>query len=220
MALIFYACQQQKSIAGQSKKPGSNHPSKSGTGLKIESSPTRGTLLADSLGSEYFIVHVSNTITNHSSTPIQLEMDLPIEFSYPISNNHVNFRIVLWPELTEPPGLFSDSQSRIQVMENWTISDWESSNQFNKLLAPGEKYVVTIGTLVNTAVSTICSAVAYSFLTYSEKSNYSDCDWTLDGEQVTNPPLALGLQVGFCTSGLHYEHCTIITCGKITYVEN
>ncbi len=219
ITLLCYSCIQQKSVKGQYKKTSSDQIPDSSTGLKIQSTPTRGTLLSDSIGSEYFIVHVTNTITNHHKIPIQLEIDFPSELSYPISNSQLNFRIVLWPELTEPPNLYFDRQDRVQVMENWTISDWEGSNQFDKTLAPGESYTVTIGTLVDTQVPNICSAVAYKFLTYAERSNYSDCEWTLNEEGITDPQLALGLQVGFCTSGLHYERCTIINCGRISHVE-
>ncbi|MBK8504654.1 MAG: hypothetical protein IPL46_22065 [Saprospiraceae bacterium] len=218
-ALIYYSCLQQKSIGGQYKTSLDQLP-KSRTGLKIETTPTRGTAFTDSLGSEYFIVHVTNIISNDSTVPIQLQIDLPLEFSYPISGNYVNYKIILWPDLTEPPRLYSDRQGRVQVMKNWTISDWDGSNQFNRILAPGEKYVVTIGTLVNTRAPNICGAVAYSLLTYSERRNYSDCNWMLDENHLANPQLALGLQVGFCTSGQHYESCKIITCGQITYVEN
>lgn len=219
IVLIFCACAQLTSRAGSKIATGSDPLPKSETGLTFETSPTRGTRFSDSLGNEYFIVHVANTITNDSTIPIQLQINLPSDFSYPISGHDVNYKIVLWPELTEPPHLYSDSQSQVQVMENWTIRDWEAPNQFNKLLAPGEKYVITIGTVVNTEVPNICSAVAYSFLTYSERGNYADCEWTLDEEHSTNPQLALGLLVGFCTSGLHYENCTIMTCGQVTYIE-
>jgi len=198
IALIFCSCSQQKSIAGSKIEPSTIQRSKSKTGLKFENGVTRGIGFTDSLGSEYFIVHVTNTITNDSTIPIQLQIDLLSDFSYPISNNYVNFKIFLWPEFTEPPNLYSDNQSRVRVMKKRTISEWNSSNQFNKLLAPGEKYVVTIGTLVNTRASNICSAFAQSLLTYSERRNYSDCDWTLVEEHLTNPQLALGLQVGFC----------------------
>ena len=60
----------------------------------------------------------------------------------------------------------------------------------------------------------------YSFLEYNERRNYADCDWKMDEEHSTNPQLALGLQVGFCTSGQNYERCMIITCGQITYIED
>ena len=54
------------------------------------------------------------------------------------------------------------------------------------------------------------------------KTKIKDQDETINTilKHITNPQLALGLQVGFCTSGQHYENCTIITSGKITYVEN
>ena len=198
-------------------EPGSNQLAKSKTGLKIETTPTRGTVFTDSFGFEYIIIHVTNTITNDSRIPIHLQIGLPIEFSYPMSDDSLKFSIVLWPGLTEPPHLYSDNTGR--VMENFTGFELEALNQYNQLLAPGEKYIVTIGTIFSKPPK-ICSAVAYSFLAYGERGNYSDCDWPMDEEHATNPQLALGLQVGFCTSGLHYEHCTIITCGQITYIED
>lgn len=147
-------------------------------------------------------------------------MDLSIEFSHPISDDYLKFKIVLWPGLTEPPNLYSESQRRVRP--NFTDKELEASNQFNKLLAPGEKYVITIGTLdyPGAPETKTCGVVAYSFLEFSERRNYSDCDWTMDEEHSTDSQLALGLQVGFCTSGLHYESCMIITCGQITYIED
>lgn len=215
ITMIFCSFFQQKSIGGLHIEPSSNQLPKSKTGLKIETTPTRGTGLTDSLGSKYGIVHVTNTITNDSTIPILLQIALPIEYSYPISDE---FKIVLWPGLTEPPHLYTDSQG--WVRENFTDNYLEASNQFNKLLAPGEKYVVTIATIKYPGPPETCSAVAYSLLQYSERRNYSGCDWTMDEEHSTNPQLALGLHVGFCTSGLHYESCMIITCGQITYIED
>ncbi len=216
ITLIFCSCSQLKSKTGSKIEPSINQLPESKPGLSIKTTPTRGIGFTDSLGSEFFIGHVTNTITNDSTIPIHLQIDLPIEFSYPISDDSLKFKIVLWPGLREPPHLYSDSQGI--VLESFTGNNLGSSNQFNQLLAPGEKYVITIGTIFP-RLPRICSAFAYSFLEYRERENYSDCDWTMDEVHSTDPLLALGLQVGFCTSGLHYESCTIIPCGQITYIE-
>lgn len=215
IVLFFYSCSQQKSTAESKIEPSTNQRPVSKTGLKFETTPTRGVGLIDSLGFEYGIVYITHAITNNSTIPIDLQMALPIDYSYPISDE---FKIVLWPGLTEPPHLSSDSQGRYS--ENFTTNYMQASNQFNKLLAPGEKYNVTIGTIQYFASPKTCSAVAYSLLQYSERRDYSDCDWAMDEDQTKNPQLLLGLQVGFCTSGLHYESCTIIPCGQITYIED
>lgn len=217
IALIFCSCSQLKSKAGSKIEPSTNQRPESKTGLKFENRPPRGTGFTDSLGSEYGIVHIKTTITNDSTIPIHLQMALPIEYSYPIPDDYHKFKIVLWPGLTEPPDLYSDSTGGI--LENFTGNDLGSSNQFNQLLAPGEKYVVTIGTIFP-RLPKICSVVAYSFLEYNEKRNYASCEWKMDEEHSTNPQLSLGLQVGFCTSGQNYERCMIITCGQITYIED
>lgn len=215
IALIFCSCYQTKSIRELQIESGANQLPESKSGLKIDCSPTRGMGLTDSLGSKYGIIHVTNTITNDSTIPILLEIAFPTEFSYPISNA---FKIVLWPGLTEPPHLYSDNQEWLR--ENLADDQLEASNQLNKLLAPGEKYVVTIATIQYPGPPKTCSAVAYTFLQYSERRNYSKCDWTLDQEDSTNSEFLLGIQVGFCTSGLNYESCRIITCGQITYIDD
>jgi len=191
IALFFCSCSQQKSTAGSKIEPSTNQRPESKTGLKFETRPPRGTGFTDSLGFEYGIVHITHTISNDSTIPIHLQIDLPIEFSYPFSDDYHKFKIVLWPGLTEPPDLYSNSTG---VLEDFTGNDLGSSNQFNQLLAPGEKYVVTIGTIFP-RLPKICSAVAYSLLEYNERRNYADCDWKMDEEHSTNPQLALGLQV-------------------------
>jgi hypothetical protein len=162
IALNFCSCFEQKSLRGLHIEPNSKKLSKTKTGLKIESTPTRGTGLIDSLGSKYGIVHVTNTITNDSTIPIHLQIALPTEFTYPIGNDDLKFRIVMWPGLTEPPHLYSDDYG--QLKENFAGNDMKTSNQFDILLAPGEKYDVTIGTLDYPGTPKICSAVAYSLL--------------------------------------------------------
>jgi hypothetical protein len=217
IAVLFCACSQQKSKADPKIEVGTKQLLESKTGLKFENEPTRGTGFTDSLGSEYGIVHIKSTITNDGTMPIHLQMALPLEYSYPAPNDSHKFKIVLWPELEEPPGLYSNSAGG--VLESFTGQDLKSTNQFNQRLAPGEEYVVTMGSIFP-RLPKICSAVAYSFLEYSERRNYSDCDWTLNEEHLTNPQFILGLQVGFCTSGQEYETCVILTCGQITYIED
>ena len=216
IAVIVCSCFQQKSKGALHAENSFSLP-ESKTGLRIENSLTRGTGFTDSLGSEYIIVHITNTITNDSTIPIQLEMDLPREYHYPISDDSQKFRIVLWPGLTEPPHLYSDSAG--QIFANSIDNESESQNQFNQLLEPGEKYLVTIGTIVPSPPK-ICSVVAFSIVEYNERKKYSDCDWPMDEVNSTNPKLALGLKVGFCTSGQQYKTCAILPCGQITYTEN
>lgn len=217
IGLILCSSCQNKSNSGSKIEPGTYQRLESKTGLKFENGPIRGTGFTDSLGSEYGIVHVKTTITNDSTIPIHLQMALPIEYSYPIPDDHHKFKIILWPGLTEPPDLYSDSTGG--TLENFTGNDLASSNQFNQLLAPGEKYIITIGTIFP-RLPKICSVVAYSPFEYNERRNYADCDWKMDEEHSTNPQLSLGLQVGFCTRGQNFERCMIITCGHITYIED
>jgi hypothetical protein len=143
-------------------------------------------------------------------------MALPREYSYPISNDYQEFRVVLWSGLTEPPHLYSDSTG--QAFANFIDNEPESSNQFNQLLEPGEKYLITIGTIVPSPPK-ICSVVAFSIVEYNERRKHSDCDWLMGKVNSTNPKLALGLKVGFCTSGQHYKTCAVLPCGQISYPE-
>lgn len=215
IVLMVCSCMQKKSKEGQDVQTSSNPLPDSNTGLLIENGPPRGTGFTDSLGLEYNIVHITTTITNDSSIPTRLQIDLPEDFSHPIFGGHQKFKIIVWPGLAEPPHLYTESPER--VLENFSGNGSEKPNQFNRLLAPGEKFIMSIGTIFSRPAE-FCSVVAYSLLEYGDRQKYQDCVWTMEEEHLTNRQFALGLHVGFCTSGQNYKSCMIITCGKTTYI--
>ncbi len=215
LILILCSCFPQISNEIQSQDSGLVF-SESTSGLSIERSLTRGTGFRDSEGSDNIIVHITNTISNDTTIPILLAIALPVSYSYPIFNETQEFRIILWPGLSEPPYLYTGSTER--SLANSIENETEFSNRFSKLLEPGESFLVTIGTIVPSPAK-VCSVVAFSIVGCNDRAKHADCEWLKTEVDSSDPNLTLGLKVGFCTSGQQYESCVILPCGQMVYVE-
>ena len=89
----------------------------------------------------------------------------------------------------------------------------------NETLDSNEECVMTIG-ILRSRQPELCSATPYGILEYRDRGITPSCEWAMNEDQASNPELALGLKVGFCTIGEEYKSCTIISCGQISYAEN
>ena len=184
------------------------NPQPSGSGLWIENGPTRGLGFTDSLGVKYGIVYITTTIRNDSTLPIQVEIALPKEKSYPIAYGEEQFQILRLPKAWGIDGLeITDSM----IHELPTCMDRPF---FSKILAAGDSCVETIG-ILRPVRDGLCSATPYALLEKGERGKFPSCAWEENENQGS--PLELGLKVGFCTRGQEFKSCMIIPCGKISY---
>ncbi|MDX1410203.1 MAG: hypothetical protein R3330_18765 [Saprospiraceae bacterium] len=191
------------------------------SGLLIENGPSHGLGCTDSLGATCGLVYRTVVLTNDSIVPMDVRLAVPEKYAYPMEHGEQTFRLYLWPGLTAPQ--VTDLDTIQNAMENFVGKTAGTTRVMDRSLAPGEQYVLTIGTLFSRPPE-ICSVVAYTLFTDDGSGLFPSCDRpaspkpssvaTASGNQVP-----LGLMVGFCTRGNEYQHCTIIPCGYLSYSE-
>ena len=202
LILLTYACAQ--------RTPKGRLPIKSG--LKIENSPTRGTGFTDSLGTKYGLVYITATITNDRPIPIQIQLDFAKGYDYPAAYGDAQFNIIL------PPSVFALDGVEITDSQMQALPKLTGKSSLIETLKPGEKHEATIG-ILRPVRKELCSATPYALFEYRNTGDFPSCDWPSDEGQPPNSQFALGLKVGFCTTGLAYKSCTFIPCGQISYPE-
>ena len=180
------------------------------TGLIIENTPTRGLAFTDTLGRKFGLVYITTTITNDNAIPIQLHTAFSEEYDYPIDYGKEQFKIIILSE--------EWAKDKMEITDSMTNKILIHSNKsfLDKILEPGKKVTTTIG-ILRPARPDLCSATPYAILEFGDRRNYPLCEWSMNENGSSNTQLALGLKVGFCTSGEEYKSCTIIPCGQISY---
>ncbi|MDH3245227.1 MAG: hypothetical protein OEM26_11470 [Saprospiraceae bacterium] len=201
VVLIFCSCQNSK-IINQKAGPKS--------GLRIESTPTRGLAFTDVQGMKYGLVYITTAMTNDTVIPIQIRIAFSKEYDYPITYGDEQFKVLLLPKVFALDGVEISDSLLQELFED------QGKPSLNETLDPNEECVMTIG-ILRPSRPQLCSATPYAILELSDKGRTPSCEWTINGDRAPDPELALGLKVGFCTVGHEYESCTVIPCGEISY---
>lgn len=191
--------------------PSQQHQSKSG--LKIENTPTRGLGFTDTLGTKYGLAYITTTITNDSTIPIHLQIAFSKEYDYPIAYGDEQFKVIPLPKEWALNGV-EITDSIINELPKYIDKPF-----LNRTLEPRERCVATIG-ILRPIRTNLCSATPYAILEYSDRGIFPSCEWLMSEGRASNPELAIGFKVGFCTIGEVYESCMIIHCGQISYTED
>lgn len=204
MALMVWTCAQH---ASKDKAPFD-------TGLQIQNGPNQGLGCTDSLGVTYGLIYRTVTITNDSIVPIRFEIAVPDAYAHPVRDGVQRFEFYLWPGRSGPQVTRLDTLGN--ALENFVGEHGGTTHAIHKTLAPGEQYVMTMGTLY-VIPPEVCSAVAYALFADRDEGMYPECDRPLNGSRSSDLQYPLSIMVGFCTTGNTYETCMIIPCGQITY---
>ena len=210
IGLIVYSCFQKKTIDKSQIEETLNQKHDQKTGLQFENGPTRGQYFHDSTGLKQGLIYIKTTITNDSTTAINLQIELDEEYEYPNMYGKEKFNLIILPNI------FTLDRTEItdSILNN--LLKTNSKQFFRKTLKPNETCVLSIGVL-RASKPELCSATPYALMEYSDQRSYSDCDVRKEKTQLNREKPFLGIKVGFCTVGGDYESCTIIPCGKISY---
>ena len=195
----FTECSKDKSSVTQQKW---------NSGLKIENGPTRGMGFSDLLGMKYGIVYITSTMTNDTTIPMQLELDVAMKYDYPEAYGEEHFNIL---PLSKEWGMNGIEITDSMILE---LSNYMNKPSRNITINPGESYVTTIG-IIRPVRPDLCSATPYALMEYGNWKINSDCNWKDTKANYSD----IGLKVGFCTVGGKYEHCIIIPCGQVSFPE-
>lgn len=186
------------------------------SGLLIDCGPNQGMTHTDKLGTKHNYRHITATITNDSTVPIHLQIDLSNEYDYPAACNTGTFKAFLLPkELTpDTPALHNNI---LMGLDDFLDSCLAKPYVLNQTLAAGEKLQVTFGTLY--AIPTNCGIVPNAIFSQIEKDDFQSCDILANQAQSIDTPLALGLKLDMYLSFGKPDGCIIIPCGQISYPE-
>lgn len=217
--LIFCSYNQHTSKSRMQFNKGSNTQIKSKSGLKIEYGPNLGTTHIDTTGAKHFYVHITATITNDSTIPIQLNFALATEFEFPVFCDDTKYKVFLLPEdLT--PDTATIYNNIVNGQHDFLNKPLDPSNTFNKILQPGEYCVVTIGTL--TRKPSNCALVPRAVFSHDTRELYQTCDSQSNKAIPTDPHLDIGVKLEFYYKRKFIapeDGCTIIPFGQISYPE-
>lgn len=186
------------------------------TGLKIEYGPNLGTIDKFSAGN---FIHITATITNDSTIPINLQIAISDEHDFPDSCGDFKYKVFLLPKEMTPDSatLYNNITNTVtEEVDNFLNRCLENPYVLNKTLEPNEYSVITIGTLFPT--TTKCAALPRAIFAVGDDHNFQRCDSRMDVDKAANPQITLGVKLDFY-SGKHSipETCILHSCGEISY---
>ena len=142
---IFFSC----SDNGNKFEKVADVFSENNFGISIENGLRQGFKDFDSLGTEFFYLCKTTTITNDTTVPVDLKIYFSKEYNYLRSNMGLMSNVFLLPqELTT-----EDHELNTYIPEElkkFLKSSIASSITFNKTLSPQQKCMVTIAVVTNT----------------------------------------------------------------------
>lgn len=215
IVLIVCSCIQQSSYNEQQIDGNPHEHLGSKTGLKIEYGPNLG-MIGEFTAGNY--IHITATITNDSTIPINIQMALSNEYDFPDTCGDNKYKIFLLPKELTPDtatiyGIIADGLGEYldRCLENPYV--------LNKTLEPNEYTVITIGVLFSG--STKCSALPRAVFAQSDGHNFQACDSRMNLDKSINPQLVLGVKLDFYSGkGPTPKTCILYPCGQVSYPEN
>jgi len=185
------------------------------SGLLIEYGPNQGLTHTDTLGTKHNYRYITATITNDSTIAIHLQIALSNEYDFPAACGDKKYKVFLLPkELT--PDTAALINNITNGLGNFLDRCLDTPYILNKTLEPGEKCVVTFGTLYSRPTN--CGVVPNALFAQGDSDNFQACDSLMNQDKSTDPQLALGLKLDFY-SGRSPFACILIPCGQISYPE-
>lgn len=184
--------------------------------VQIDSSPTRGMTYIDAQGRTHGFVYVTSTIKNTGKESVEVAFNVDKEQFYPSEYDSHPFKLLIWPGISSNEVTPEDSLGNLTI--NFSAAAKDSTQNINKIIYPGENYQITMGTLFERSLVG-CSVVAYKLLEYLDDTKHKDCDWGEAFNPTGHAESALGIMLGYCTTGGEYKSCKILSCGKLKYTD-
>jgi hypothetical protein len=209
--VMFLSSCVQRTTRKDTNEIAANRTAEFKSGLTIKNGINRGTGYRDSLGVDYNVRYIPITITNDSTLPIKLDINFLKKYTNPLASSDNDFKIMpMAREWAVDGGEITDNMF-VDLKEDI------DNPRTNKILKPGEKLLIAIGTRYYRE-SGFASPLPEVLFVQGDSDSFQFCENMLFGER-TKSNLELGLKLIF-NRGKKDEHCAIIPCGQISYIEN
>lgn len=187
------------------------------SGLRIEYGPNLGTTHTDGDGTRNFYVHVTAIITNDSTIPIQLNMELAESYAYPsFCGDSRSFKAFFLPEdLT--PDTATVYNGIVNGQHHFLDSPINDPTLSKRTLNPGEFCVVTIGSL--TPKPSNCAAVPRAIFSTESAVLYT-CDELQNQALSSHSRLELFVKIEYYNQRKLIapgDGCVVIPFGHISF---
>ena len=207
LMLLATTCSSNQSQAGnQIKIEGKTEQQDfSQTGLVIDNGINRGVTYTDPEGILFNHRYIPISFTNDTTHTIRIDMAVAEEYYYEGPHGNEPFRILLLPPEWALDGVeITDSMTR-------EINHYLEDTSVSFTLDPGEKYIMSIGTLYpNPPKST--GTLPRTLFTHDETSVFPQCEWYSKEDVNHSIQFELGLKL------VYGENCMIIRCGHISFI--
>jgi len=209
--VMFLSSCLQRTTSKDINEVASNKTVKFKSGLTIENGINRGTGYKDSLGIDYNIRYIPITITNDSTLSVKLDINFSKKYTNPLASSDDDFNIM--------PMAREWAVDGGEITDNMFVHLKEVINnpRTNKTLKPGEELLFAIGTRYYRG-SGYAAPLPEVLFVQGDMDSFQFCESLLFGER-TKSNLEFGLKLIF-NRGKKDEHCAIIPCGQISYIEN
>ena len=172
------------------------------SGLLIENRINRGISYTDPQGRDFSIRYIPITITNDTTTTIEIKIAFAKEYHHPQPGSDEKFKLIPLPSewARDGVGISEDMMDELPIyIENPVLK---------KSIASGEKVTLAIASIYPrpTQSSGVLPRVLFA---QGDNRNYSDCDWRMDKERSSTHEIPLRLKTIFG------EKCSIIPCGQL-----
>ena len=205
--LIFFSCSQRTSKNNSTKENVGNLQFEFKSGLKIENRTNRGTSYIDSLGKNNNIRNIPITISNDTAVSIKVQIIFSKEYNYPEPHNNEKFKLI---PLSKEWALDGIGVTESMINE---LPSYIEKPQLNKVIEPGEKLVLSIGSVYPNPAK-VTGVLPRTLFVQGDLKNFPDCDWLMEKNRSSNKRIPLGLKTIFG------KKCLIIPCGTISYLDN
>lgn len=187
------------------------------SGLQIEYGPNLGITHTDTSGTKHFYVHITATVTNDTTVPIQLHGALATEYNFPGFCSDDKFTVFLVPEELTPDTatIYNDI---LNGQHDYLNTPLDAPAVLNKTLNPGEFCVVTVGTL--TQIPSNCAPVPRAVFSHDNIELYQTCDSQINEAISTEPQFEIGVKLEYYYKRKFIspeDGCAVIPFGKISY---
>lgn len=208
IVMIFWSCVHQS----PKNKNANTQQVKLKSGLKIENRPNRGTFYNDSLGAKYGITYIPVTIKNDSTIPLHIQMNFSNAYNFPQPDSDEMF------ELTPLPEEWALDGTEITDGMLDGLQHFLDKPRLNKIIEPGEKLVLAIGTH-RSVPSKTSVPIPNALFIQNNKDLYHECDSLIYQNNLTISTSSLWLKLVVDINS-DSPWCTLIPCGQISYSEN
>ena len=201
------------------RKEASTAQEKFKTGLSIEYGTNLGATHTDSEGQRHFYVHNTAVITNDSTIPIQLNLALAKEMSFPDFCGESTYKVFTLPgELT--PDTSTVYNNIVNGTHDFLNAPLKNTKEIKKTLQPDDICLVTIGVLIQKPAN--CAAVPRAVFSLNGTTPDLECERQNNEGLPDKMHSEVGIKLEYYYNRKFVppdDGCVVIPIGQISYLK-